>query len=90
MDTQGSELDIIKGGLKIISRTKALILEENVVPFNIGAPLHDEVKAYVESLGFTLVHVLEDKNGTLQNSKGEPMGHHEIDTLYIRNEYIKK
>lgn len=90
MDTQGSELDIIKGGLKLISRTKALILEENVVPFNIGAPLHDEVKAYVESLGFTLVHVLEDKNCTLQNSKGEPMGHHEIDTLYIRNEYIKK
>lgn len=90
MDTQGSELDIIKGGLKLISRTKALILEENVVPFNIGAPLHEEVKSYVESLGFTMVAILEDKNSTIQNSKGEPMYHHEIDTLYIRNEYIKQ
>tara|TARA_R110000868_G_scaffold252525_1_gene509165 strand:- start:7456 stop:8160 length:705 start_codon:yes stop_codon:yes gene_type:complete len=90
MDTQGSELDIIKGGLNLISRTKALILEENVVPFNIGAPLHDEVRTYVESLGFTLVHVLEDKKSTIQNSNGESIEHHEIDTLYIRNEYIKK
>ena len=90
MDTQGSELDIIKGGLNLISRTKALILEENVVSFNIGAPLHDEVRTYVESLGFTLVHVLEDKKSTIQNSNGESIEHHEIDTLYIRNEYIKK
>lgn len=90
MDTQGSEMDIIKGGLNLISRTKALILEENVVPFNIGAPLHDEVRTYVESLGFTLMYVLEDKKSTIQNSNGESIEHHEIDTLYIRNEYIKK
>lgn len=89
IDTQGSELDIIRGGLNLISRTKALILEENIVPFNEGAPLHSEVKKYVESLGFKLVQNLDNKNYPIQNHKKEVIPHHEVDTLYIRKEFIK-
>lgn len=47
MDTQGSELDIIKGGKNLIQRTKGIILEENNFTYNTGAPLHTEIKAYM-------------------------------------------
>lgn len=88
MDTQGSELDIIKGGLKLISKAKGIILEENIVPFNFGAPLHAEIKSYMESIGFILVDILDDKNYGIENSKGEYVPHHEIDTLYIKKSLL--
>lgn len=88
MDTQGSELDIIKGGLVLISKAKGIILEENIVPFNFGAPLHKEVKSYMESIGFVLVSILDDKNYGIENSIGEIVPHHEIDTLYIRKDLL--
>lgn len=88
MDTQGSELDIIKGGLSLISRTKALILEENVVHFNEQAPLHDEIREYVKSLGFELVDYLDEKNYPISNNRGETIPHYEIDTLYVRKELV--
>jgi FkbM family methyltransferase len=90
MDTQGSELDIIKGGLRLISKAKGIILEENIVPFNFGAPLHDEIKSYMESIGFILVDILDDKNYGIQNSKLEHVPHHEIDTLYIRKDLLNE
>jgi len=88
MDTQGSELDIIKGGLNIISNAKGIILEENVVTFNTGAPLHYEVKPYMESIGFVLCEILDEKNYPINNSKGVLTPHHEIDTLYIRKDVL--
>lgn len=90
MDTQGSELDIIKGGIKLISRAKGIILEENIVPFNIGAPLHDEIKSYMESIGFVLVDILDDKDYGIQNAKGQGIPHHEIDTLYIKKDLLRE
>lgn len=90
MDTQGSELDIIKGGLRLISKAKGIILEENIVPFNIGSPLHDEIKVYMENIGFILVDILDNKNYGIQNSKGETILHHEIDTLYIRKDLLNE
>jgi FkbM family methyltransferase len=89
MDTQGSELDIIKGGKNLIKRTKAIILEENVYTYNIGAPLHADIKKYMESIGFILVETLDTKTGNITDRNGEPAYKHEIDTLYIRNELIK-
>ena len=43
MDTQGSELDIIKGGSKLVQRSKGIILEENKYQYNFGAPLHSKI-----------------------------------------------
>jgi FkbM family methyltransferase len=90
MDTQGSELDIIKGGKNLISRTKAIILEENEFRYNYGAPLHSEIKEYMESIGFELASLLDDKQRTILNREGEKVFQHEMDTLYIRKELITK
>jgi FkbM family methyltransferase len=89
MDTQGSELDIIKGGKNLIQRTKAIILEENVYRYNFGAALHSEIKEYMDSIGFVLVGLLDDKQRYILNRAGERVFQHEIDTLYIRKELIK-
>jgi FkbM family methyltransferase len=89
MDTQGSELDIIKGGKNLIERTKAIILEENEFCYNIGAALHSEVKEYMESIGFVLAELLDEKNRDIINREGNQVRQREIDTLYIRKELIK-
>ena len=52
IDTQGSELDIISGGKALCQRAKGIILEVSLVPYNDGAPLKDEVLAYMQTLGF--------------------------------------
>jgi FkbM family methyltransferase len=88
MDTQGSELDIIKGGKHLIERTKGIILEENVYRYNFGAALHSEIKEYMESIGFVLAELLDEKNRDITNREGNQVKQREIDTLYIRKELL--
>jgi FkbM family methyltransferase len=52
IDTQGSELDILKGGLKLISNTKYILLECSVQPYNQDAPMIDDVYKFMDSIGF--------------------------------------
>jgi len=58
MDIQGAELDVLKGAKQCLETCQDLILELQHVEYNTGAPLKDEVIAYVESLGFKLVSAL--------------------------------
>ena len=88
MDTQGSELDIIKGGKELIKKTKGIILEENEFRYNFGAALHSEIKEYMKSIGFELVGLLDDKRRTIQNREGVTINQHEMDTLYIRKDLL--
>lgn len=53
IDCQGSEIDIMQGGLEIIKRCKAVLLETSVVNYNDGAPLQDFVFGFMNALGFT-------------------------------------
>lgn len=71
MDTQGSEIDIINGGLNLVKRAKELIIEvpnEGIV-YNIGAPSRDEYFTAIQNLGFVNYEVLEDINGKQQDIK---------------------
>ena len=52
IDTQGSELDILKGGKNLISRATAVILEVAYIEYNLGAPNDKEVIDYMNSIGF--------------------------------------
>lgn len=60
IDTQGSELDIIKGGLNIIKSAKYVILEVATKQYNQGAPLFDEVVSYMKSIGFNNQDIIEN------------------------------
>ena len=52
LDTQGSEIDILNGGSRLVKNTTAIIIEVSHVEYNENAPLVDEVKEYMEKIGF--------------------------------------
>jgi FkbM family methyltransferase len=52
MDTQGSELDIIKGGPKTFEKAKHIMIELSLVEYNKGSPLKDEVSKFLQDMGF--------------------------------------
>ena len=52
IDTQGSELDILKGGEKLISKATIVVLEIAFIEYNEGAPTSEELTNYMNSIGF--------------------------------------
>ena len=52
IDTQGSEIDILKGGNEILKNCKAILLECPVISYNIGAPSFNEYISYMDSIGY--------------------------------------
>jgi FkbM family methyltransferase len=78
LDTQGSELDILRGGKNLVSLAKGILLEVSLVPYNENAPLQSEVEKYMDSIGFYPAVVLGDSR--------HPITHNIIqhDVLYLR------
>lgn len=62
IDTQGSELDILNGGAKTIKRTKYIILEVSVLPYNDNAPLADAVMHKLREYSFKIEDILDYKH----------------------------
>jgi FkbM family methyltransferase len=59
IDTQGSELLILKGAEVTISKTEVIYLEMPVMSYNEGAPTWDAVMQHLISRGFVPIAVLE-------------------------------
>jgi len=60
IDTQGSELDIIKGGLKTVQNCSYLIMEVPTLQYNEGSPLFDEIIEYMNNIGFSDHEIIEE------------------------------
>jgi len=75
LDTQGSELDIISGGMNLISKAKGLLLEVSLTQYNEGAPLYNEVISYMDNIGFKVVEILDETHNH---------GAHQQDILFIQ------
>lgn len=60
IDTQGSEIDIIKGGLEVCKTAEYILLEVALVEYNVGAPQYDDVISYMNSIGYEVFDVLEE------------------------------
>ena len=54
IDTQGSELDILKGGQNLVSKSSAVILEVSYIEYNLGSPLAEDVIDYMKSINFDI------------------------------------
>ena len=63
MDVQGSELDILKGANRCLEHCQDLILELQHGEYNTGAPMREEVIAYLRSKGFVLITEYFSGNG---------------------------
>jgi FkbM family methyltransferase len=89
IDTQGSELDIIKGGEKLLQNTKAFILEENILGnFNTNAPSHYDIKTYLKDIGYEWICFLDDKQRTIEDINNNIIQFHEVDSLYIKKNIL--
>ena len=52
LDTQGSELQILKGAGKLLHNTKVIVCEVEFVELYKGQPLFEDVKKYLTQYGF--------------------------------------
>jgi len=60
IDTQGSEIDIIKGGLNICKLAKYILMEVALVEYNHKAPQYSEVLSFMNSIGYDAIDILEE------------------------------
>ena len=74
IDTQGSELDIISGGIELCKKTSGILLEVSLTQYNEGAPLYDEVIKYMKEIGFISVAILDESRNH---------GAHQQDILFL-------
>lgn len=63
MDTQGSEVDIIKGGKKTIEQADFLLIEMSLLEYNKGGCLIDDVMAETRDMGFRLLQTFGPVHG---------------------------
>ena len=54
IDTQGSEIDIIKGGINLIKKSKWILLEVSIISCNENSILIDDVIKYMTEIGFDI------------------------------------
>lgn len=59
IDTQGSELDILKGGVKTINNAKIVYTECPIIEYNLGAPNIQEYLNFFDYFGFYPMDILE-------------------------------
>ena len=59
LDTQGSELDILKGGLNTLKNAKLVLTETDVSGYNIGVPSQQYIISFLNDNGFKLIGVTE-------------------------------
>ncbi len=59
IDTQGSEIAILKGGEKVLTKAEFVLLETQVLVYNSGAPMIEEVISFMSQKGFKVFDVLD-------------------------------
>jgi FkbM family methyltransferase len=82
LDTQGSELDILRGAPRCLMHARGLQIECNVQKYNEGAPLLPEVLAFAQTAGFRVYDIAQfhfDPNDELL----------QVDVLFVRSELFK-
>ncbi len=60
LDTQGSELDILKGGERFLKNCAAIVIEISHVEYNQGAPLASEIAKFMAEHDFYAAEKLGD------------------------------
>ena len=85
IDTQGSELEIIAGGINTIKNAEFVLLETQNLTYNLGAPKTLDVIKRMNNLGFMLFDITQIHH----LPTGEMQG---VDMMFARNnsKYIKK
>ncbi|HWC62617.1 MAG TPA: FkbM family methyltransferase [Rhizomicrobium sp.] len=59
IDTQGSELDVLRGGEKVLAEADYILVEVSLVEYNIGGARAEAVFAQLAAMGFKCADVTE-------------------------------
>jgi FkbM family methyltransferase len=78
IDTQGYELEVLKGATSILSSIDAILLEVAIIEINEGAPLIHDVLLHMKAIGFVSYDILEIHRRPLDNALNQ------IDILFLR------
>lgn len=62
IDVQGSEIDIINGGLDIIKKCKGMLMEVSLEEFNEGSPTIEYTIEFMKKLNFEKTEVINNLN----------------------------
>ena len=62
IDTQGSEIDILKGGKKVVENCKIILLECPIIQYNLGSPNLSEYIDYLNLINFVPYDICEIHN----------------------------
>jgi len=68
IDVQGYEIEVLKGASHAMRSAEVILLETTLIPYNLGAPLFDEIVGFMESKGFCVYDICglkRWKEGTL-------------------------
>lgn len=60
IDTQGSELDILKGGIKALDNAKVVYIECPIINYNLGAPNIHQYLKFFDNHNFYPLNILEN------------------------------
>src|SRR5687767_2295940 len=91
LDIQGSELDVLKGAPRTLSRVLAVETEVEFQPIYVGQPLFRDVDAFMAGLGFTLMGLRRDywrRQSACASALGGTLVHG--DALYVHEERIAR
>jgi FkbM family methyltransferase len=82
LDTQGSEIDILKGGMNALESASLVLIECPIVKYNIGAPNIHEYIVFLQSCGFVPIDLMET------HFVGKIVA--QIDLLFMREDVFKR
>ncbi len=81
IDTQGSEIDILKGGKKVVENCNIILLECPIIQYNLGSPNLSEYIEYLNLINFVPYDICETHNIDKVLIQ--------IDILFVRKSIIK-
>lgn len=58
LDVRGAELDVLRGGKATLDLAEFVILEVSILDYHSGAPVFDEVIAFMKEAGFAIYDIL--------------------------------
>jgi FkbM family methyltransferase len=81
LDVQGYELEVLRGGTQTLAASDVLIAELSLLEYNRGAPLMNEVIAYLDARGF----VPYDLAGTVRRYEDSAL--FQVDMVFVRKDH---
>ena len=84
VDTQGYEMEVLKGASSSLSKVTALQIELSLTPLYDGAPLFENVVAHVRGQGFLPHWFLPGLRNQASHQQLQ------MDGLFVREEFIQK